>query len=65
MSSMFELLENGQSVEDMFETQTGILTGTDVSSELSCDNIFQIPNSIDLYHRKHWSWGLCTIFGIQ
>ena len=45
---MFELLENGQSVEDMFETQTGILTGTDVSSGvILVNNIFQIPNSID------------------
>ena len=47
-SSMFELLENGQSVEDMFETQTGILTGTDVSSGvILVNNIFQVPNSID------------------
>ena len=45
---MFEVLENGQSVEDMFETQTGILTGTDVSSGVILVNsIFQIPNSID------------------
>ena len=47
-SSMFELLENGQSVEDMFETQTGILTGTDVSSGvILVNNIFQVPNSTD------------------
>ena len=45
-SSVFELLENGQSVEDMFETQTGILTGTDVSSVILVNNIFQIPNMI-------------------
>ena len=43
----FELLSNGNSTEDIFSSNVGILTGTDVSSGvILLNNIFQIP-SID------------------
>jgi len=45
--SVFELLSNGDSTEDIFSSAAGILTGTDVSSGvILLNNIFQVP-SID------------------
>ena len=41
----FELLSNGESTEDIFSSNAGILTGTDVSSGVVLiNNIFQIPS---------------------
>ena len=44
-SNNFELLSNGDSTEDIFSSNAGILTGTDVSSGVVLiNNIFQIPS---------------------
>ncbi len=41
----FELLSNGESTEDIFDSNAGILTGTDVSSGVVLiNNIFQVPS---------------------
>ena len=43
--SVFELLSNGDSTEDIFSSAAGILTGTDVSSGvILLNNIFQVPS---------------------
>lgn len=43
--NIFELLSNGDSTEDIFSSNAGILTGTDVSSGvILLNNIFQIPS---------------------
>ena len=43
--NIFELLSDGNSTEDIFSSNAGILTGTDVSSGvILLNNIFQVPS---------------------
>ena len=44
-ANIFELLSDGNSTEDIFSSNAGILTGTDVSSGvILLNNIFQVPS---------------------